>query len=136
MQVLWHKFSLHSITHFILAKGKVSTWKTNVAHVHPTTKSRWVVNLFLNLVLFKVENHLWSSKLSNTIAIVNSISFNHSYRWWVRNYLLARLHDIPLQTLESCKGLLVIWKLFYIMILKKDDYYSKNALSSTGKMKT
>jgi len=116
---LWHKFSLHSITHFILAKGKVSTWKTNVAHLHPSTKSTWVVNLFLDLVLFKIENHLWSSKLSKTIVIVNSISFNHSYRWWIRNYLLARLHDISLQMLESCKGLLVIWQLFYIVILKK-----------------
>ncbi len=49
-------------------------WANNL-----TTKSKWVVNLFLSLFFINpiFEKHLPSSMLPITMAIDNSISFSH-----------------------------------------------------------
>jgi len=65
-------------TFIIIANGKVLKVKNFCVNIL-TTKSKWVVNLFLNLLFInpRFEKHLSSSTLAITKAIHNSISFNH-----------------------------------------------------------
>jgi hypothetical protein len=76
----------------VVANGKElkvkNFWANNL-----TTKSKWVVNLFLSLFFINpiFEKHLSSSMLPITMAIDNSISFSHSDNQWERSWLLDKV---------------------------------------------
>jgi hypothetical protein len=65
-------------TFIVIANGKVSKVKNFCMNIM-TTKSKWFVNILLILLFInpRFEKHLSSSTLPITMAIDNSISFNH-----------------------------------------------------------
>jgi len=93
-----------------IANGKLLKVKNFWANIL-TTKFNWVVNLFLSLLFINpiFEKHLSSSMLPITMAINNSISFNHLDNRWERSWLLDKVVQIFVHILQSIGGFMVTW---------------------------
>jgi hypothetical protein len=77
-----------------------------------TTKSKWVVSLFLNVFLINpiLNKHLLASTMSIIMAMDNSMNFNHSNNWWENSWLLAKLVHILMQGLQSKIVVMATWQ--------------------------
>ncbi len=119
----------------VIRNGKLLKVKNFWANIL-TTKFKWVVNLFLNLLFINpmFEKHLSSSTLPITMAIDNSISFSHLNNQWEKSWLLDKMVQFfvhRLQSIGGFHGYMVIGK---HRNLEKNDFYTSNASSNKGKI--
>ncbi len=99
-------------TFIITTNGKVSKVK-NFWVNFLTTKSKWIVNMFLRLFFInpKFEKHLSSSTMPITMTTNNLISFSHPSNQWERSWLLDTMVEIFVHRLQSIKSFMVAWQL-------------------------
>ncbi len=118
-------------TFIVVANGKVSKVKNFWVNIL-TTKSKWVVNMFLKLFFFNLrfEKHFSSFTLPITMATNSSFSFSHLNNWWEINWLLDKVVEIFVHGLQSIRSFMVAWQL--LNNLKKIDCCTNNVSSNKG----
>ncbi len=88
-----------------------------------TTKSKWVVNIFLNFLFIDLRflKHFSSFVLPRIMAMDNSMNFNHLDSWWKGRpgWFLVKLVKILMHILQSRRGFSVAWKLASIISWEK-----------------
>jgi len=77
-----------------------------------TTKSKWVVSLFLNMLLINpiLNKHFSASTTPIIMAMDNLMNFSHSNNWWENSWLLAKLVHIWIQGLQSRIIVMATWQ--------------------------
>jgi hypothetical protein len=115
--------------------GKFSIMYKFCAYIF-TTRSKWVVNQFFNLLFMKdkFEKHLSSSMLLKTITMDNSTNFNYSHKLKQIIWLVVNNAHILKHGLQSKRGFIVAIELANIITLKKEACVSNFNSSSKGGM--
>ncbi len=109
--IMWRELATFQ-TFITTSNGKVLKVKNFWGNIL-TTKSKWVVNMFLRLFFInpKFEKHLSSSTLPITMTTNSSISFSHPNDRWERSWLLDKVVEIFVHGLQSIGSFMVAWQL-------------------------